>query len=517
MKWLRSTRRAAAAVAMAAMTAGTLAGCATQEPAAAGGDERTLTLGVSGEPQSFDPALQQSGGDQRWRWQATFDTLLHCEADGSVVPNAAESYTLSKDARTLTMRLREGMTFSDGSPVDSAAAKATIEHMKEGGGSDAGRVADVTVETPDDLTVVLKAGRPTGQLPTFMCLAPGAIAEPSQIASGAIASVPVSSGPYVLDAAGSTSGSVYRFEKRDDYWNADAYAYDVIELVTVSDSTARLNALMSGEIDGAVIDHDQAAEARSSGLHVLSTPGTWTGLYLNDRAGETVPALGDVRVRRAMNMVFDRQAIADHLLSGEAVPTTQIFNPAAAAYDPALDERYPYDVEAARRLMKEAGYEEGFEFQVPSEGGGSAVYNPLVVQQLGLLNIKVEEVPLTGPTAISDILGGRFPVMHARMSTSGSSLFTIVEALEPGSIWNVMQTEDPNLQGLLDEAQVARGEHADEVYREINEYIVDQAWFVPWIAENTFFAVSDPSMVPEMTDPFRFNPYLKDFELVRQP
>lgn len=514
MKRLRSLRGAGAAAVLATVAAVALAGCATQEPEAAPaqGGERTLTLGVSGEPQSFDPALQQSGGDQRWRWQATFDTLLHCKEDGTVVPQAAESYELSKDAKTLTMRLREGMTFSDGSPVDSAAAKATIEHMKEGGGSDAGRVADVEVETPDDLTVVLKAPRPTGQLPTFMCLAPGAIAQPEQIDSGAVASLPVSSGPYVLDAAGSTSGSVYRFEKRDDYWDADSYAYDVVEFVTMPEATARLNALMSGEIDGAVIDHDQGAEARSAGLHVLSSPGTWTGLYINDRAGETVPALGDVRVRRAMNMVFDRTAIADHLLSGEAVPTAQIFNPGAAAFDPALDARYPYDVAAARRLMKEAGYEDGFEIEVPSESGGSAVYNPLVTQQLGLLNIRVKEVPLTGPTAISDILGGRFPVMYARMSTSASSLFSIVEALEPGSIWNVMQTEDPKLQKLLDEAQVARGEHGDEVFREINEYVVDQAWFVPWIAENTFFAVSDASMVPEMTDPFRFNPYLRDFK-----
>ncbi|WP_327673006.1 MULTISPECIES: ABC transporter substrate-binding protein [unclassified Streptomyces] len=474
--------------------------------------QRTLTLGVSGEPQSFDPALQQSGGDQRWRWQATFDTLLRCDADGNVVPNAAQSYKLSKDAKTLTMKLRKGMTFSDGTPVNAAAAKATIKHMKKGGGSDAGRVAEVTVKTPDAHTVVLKAPRPTGQLPTFMCLAPGAIAEPKQISSGSVASVPVSSGPYKLDPGGSTSGSVYRFVKRDDYWNADAYAYDTVEFVTMSDSTARLNALMSGEIDGAVIDQDQAAEARDTGLHVLSNPGTWTGMYINDRAGKKIPALGDVRVRRAMNMVFDRKAIADHMFGGEAAPTTQIFNPGATAFEAKLDKAYPYDIARARRLMKEAGYADGFTIEVPSEADGSAVYNPLVIQQLGLLNIRVKEVPLTGPTAISDILGGRFPVMYARMSTSASSLFSIVEALEPGSIWNVMRTKDPKLQKLLEEAQVARGERGDEVYREINEYVVDQAWFVPWVAENTFFATRDASMVPEMTDPFRFNPYLSDFK-----
>jgi peptide/nickel transport system substrate-binding protein len=502
-------RRTGALVAAITTGVGVLTACSADD-ASVGGGPRTLTLGVSGEAQSFDPALQQSAGDQRWRWHAMFDTLLHCEEDGTVVPGAAESYELSADATRLTMRLRDGMTFSDGSPVDAAAAKASIEHMRDSGGSDAGRVEGTEIETPDDLTVVVHAPQPTGQLPTFMCFAPGAIAHPDQLASGAVASSPVSSGPYELDPAGTTTGSVYRFEKREDYWDADRYAYDVVELITMPEATARLNALMSGEIDGSIIQQEQVPEAESAGLHVLSNSAAWAGLYLNDRAGEVIPALGDVRVRRAINMVFDRQAIAGHMLRGEAVPTTQIFNPAATAYVPELDERYPFDVEAARELMAEAGHADGFEVEVPSETGGSAVYNPLIAQQLALLNIEVTEVPLTGPTALSDILGGRFPIFYARIGT-GDSLFDIVQSLEPGSIWNVMETEDPGLQPLLDRAQVATGAEARQVYQQINEYIVDQAWFAPWVADNSFFAVTTAEILPDMSDQFRVSPYLRDF------
>src|SRR5690606_17813898 len=114
-------------------------------------------------------------------------------------------------------------------------------------------------------------------------------------------------------------------------------------------------------------------------------PGTWTGMYLNDRAGEMVPALGDVRVRRAMNMVFDREAIAAHLYAGEATATAQIFNPGSSAYDASLDGAYPFDVNEARRLMEEAGYADGFGIEVPSVSGDSAFYNPLIIQQLGLI------------------------------------------------------------------------------------------------------------------------------------
>lgn len=474
-------------------------------------ETQTLTLGMNSEPQSLDPALQESGGDMRWQWHAVYDTLLHCDSDGTVIPNAAESYELNNDATEITMRLREGMTFSDGTPVDSHAAKATIEHMRDSGGSDSGRVAGVEVETPDDLTVVVKAPQPTGQLPTFMCMAPGAIAHPDQLESGEVASAPISSGPYEFDAAGSTSGSVYRFELREDHWNAESYAHEVLELVMMPEATARLNALMSGEVDGAIVEMEQAEEAEDAGFHVISTPGAWAGLYLNDRDGEVAPALGDVRVRQAINKVFDREAIAENSFGGHADPSTQIFNPEATAYVPELDERYQYDVDEARRLMAEAGYEEGFDVEIPSQGTVGDVLNPLIIQQLGLLNIDVVEVPLVGPTALDDILGGRFPIMYARMGTA-DSLFDIVEALEPGSIWNVMETEDAELQPLLDGAQMAQGEEADEIYREINEYVVEEAWFAPWVADSSFFAVSDEDLLPEMTDAFNANPYLRDFE-----
>ncbi len=510
MVWTASRRRLFGVVAVLVVGAASLTACAEDERGVESGP-RTLTLGVSGEAQSFDPALQQSAGDPRWRWEAMFDTLLHCEEDGTVVPAAAESYELSEDATRLTLTLREGMTFSDGSPVDSGAAKASIEHMRDSGGSDAGRVAGMEIETPDDRTVIINAPQPTGQLPTFMCFAPGAIAQPDQLASGAVASSPISSGPYELDPDGTTTGSVYRFVKREDYWDADRYAYDVIELITMPEPTARLNALMSGEIDGAIVQQEQVPEAESSGLHVLSNSAAWAGLYLNDRDGEVIPALGDVRVRRAINMVFDREAIARHMLRGEAEPSTQIFNPAATAYEPELDDRYPYDVEAARELMAEAGYEDGFEVEIPSESGGSAVFNPMVIQQLALLDIEVTEVPLTGPTALSDILGGRFPIFYARIGT-GDSLFDIVQSLEPGSIWNVMDTEDPELQPLLDQAQVARGDAAQAVYQQINEYIVDQAWFAPWVADNSFFAVTEEDLLPRMSDQFHVSPHLWDFE-----
>ena len=161
--------------------------------------------------------------------------------------------------------------------------------------------------------------------------------------------------------------------------------------------------------------------------------------------------------------------------------------------------------------MAEAGYENGFQIEVHSQSGSSADFNPIATQYLAELNIELVEVPLSGPSAQTDILSGRFPAMYQRMGTTSIPLFGIVEALEPGSIWNVMDTEDPELQPLLDRAQTAQEDEAVEVYEAINEYVVEQAWFAPWVVDMGFFALSDADLVPEISDAFNSNPLLRDF------
>jgi peptide/nickel transport system substrate-binding protein len=496
----------------AVVSAAALTGC-TAGAQSATGDRTTLTLAVSGRPPSLDPALQSSAGDLIWRWHAVYDTLLHCDQNGDVHPAAAKSFSMSDDAKTLTMTLRSGMTFSDGSPVDAAAVKASIEHMQTGGGSDAGRVKDLTITTKGTDTVALTAKQPTGQLPTFMCFAPGIVANPTQLSSKDVGSDVISSGPYTLVKSKTTSGSVYTYEKRKDYWDAKDYPYQNLVIKVMPDVNARLNALRSKEIQGASIDQPTSKQAASSGLTVLSHLSGWNGLVIADRAGESVPALGDVRVRRAMNLVFDRKAIAKGLFAGDATPTTQIFTPNETAYEKSLDAKYPYDVKKAKELMKAAGYANGFTLQIPNQasddGSGNKV-NPMVVQQLKLIGITVEQVTISGPTAQDKILRGDFPVFPVGLGTA-DSLFDIVQSLQPDSIWNVKHTSDAQLQPLLDKAQTLQGDEADANAKAINEYVVDQAWYVPWVDTKSYFAMTSKDIAPKQTDQFHLIPNLWDF------
>jgi peptide/nickel transport system substrate-binding protein len=492
------------------MAAIALAACAGDPGSAGPKDHSVLRLAASTQPASWDPALQTSAFDGMWQWTAVYDRLLTCNADGSVGPGAAEAYEFSANNSVLTLTLRQGMTFEDGTPVDSAAVKASIEHMQTGGGSGAVRVAGVTVATPDARTVVLTAAKSSGLLAAYMCLSPGIVASPAAIAAKTVASVPVASGPYRFDAARSTSGSVLTFVKRDDYWNAAAYPYREIVITVMPDVTARLNALKTEQVDGAVLNAETAAEAEASGLAVRDYTDATNGIVIFDRAGAKVPALGDVRVRQAMNMVFDRDAIAKGLFQGRAEPTTQMFGPDTDAYVPDLDHRYRFDVAAAKQLMAEAGYANGFTIEIPARSPQTEQANPLIVQQLALLDIKVTEVPLAAATAVPELLSGRFPMTYISMPLS-SGLWNVDQSISPNATWNVLHNADPALTELTNSAQTAQGAALPEVVKKINDYVVENAWFVPWNARKAYFATADGVELTSTGDTYTKIPQLRDF------
>lgn len=136
----RRLKRLVQGVAVLAATSMLVAACGggSSEKDSTGG---TLTLGVDVAPRSWDPAQQVSAGTGVVLWQPVYDTLLKYAPDGSIEPNAAESFSYNEDRTALTLKLRDGMTFTDGAAVDAAAAKASLEHMRDSAGPDSVRLA----------------------------------------------------------------------------------------------------------------------------------------------------------------------------------------------------------------------------------------------------------------------------------------------------------------------------------------------------------------------------------------
>jgi ABC-type transport system substrate-binding protein len=326
--------------------------------------------------------------------------------------------------------------------------------------------------------------------------------------------VPVGSGPYTLDTSATTRGSVYTFTKNPKYWDAKTFPYQKLVLKVLSSDTAAINALKTGQIDGSLITTttlNQAKSASNLGLLTLKAPNT-TRLLITDHQGKKLKALGNLKVRQAMNMVFDRDAMAKNLYQGNAVPAYQIFRPGSTAYIEGLKDPYPFNVAKAKQLMADAGYADGFTLPMPNlpGQGNIATLLPYVKQQLALINIKVKDVTVSGPNMFSELLGGKYPVPLWQLGNYGESLQDISDYILPEGIWNVSHEKDPKIDALW--AKVVANDGAAQAEKDINQYVIDQAWFVPMVYPDNFYAHSKRVSVPASTDFSGLQPMLWDFK-----
>lgn len=488
-------QRRVRAVAVAAALALTLTACSSDDEGASGsggsGEAPEIALAVQGAPNSFDPA-QLSDGQQTFIWGSIFDTLLVREnTTGDVVPGAAESWEYSEDGLTLTLTLRGGMTFSDGSPVTAADAAATMQRTKDTAGLQQGKFASVDeISAPDDSTLVITfVEHDPAFLPT-LAYAPGAIGQESSLDSGSITTDPVGSGPYTLDTSATVPGTTYVLERRDDHWDAESFPYDKVTVRVLPDPTAAFNALQAGEIDAATV-RSQQLQALGEGF--TQTPieaQAVTLINFLDRGGEKFEALGDERVRQAINFAIDRDGILEALLQGAGRSSTQIFNPLNAVYDESLDSTYAYDPEKAKQLLAEAGYADGLTLQIPSTYVTTAL-EPTLSQQMADVGITLDWVAVPAQQAQSVLQSGDFGIA---LQAVGFSAFErdSRDYFAPGGFYNPRNYTDPTLDGLFDEVAVTVDpDEALSVYRSINEYAVEQALVAPIVHNGTTWVTTE--------------------------
>jgi len=199
-------RPGVALAALATTAALVLAGCSaggsgSGDHATAGGTAKggTLTIGTVVDVKSFDPAQSHIGHYVQYD-QAVYDSLLRRKPDGTLVPMLATKWSYNSDKTVLTLTLRKGVKFSDGTALDANAVKVNLDRFRTGNGPDASTLAQVeSVEAKDPTTVVITLKAPDPALLDYLGNADGFIASPKAIEAGKIATTPVGSGPYTLD------------------------------------------------------------------------------------------------------------------------------------------------------------------------------------------------------------------------------------------------------------------------------------------------------------------------------
>jgi peptide/nickel transport system substrate-binding protein len=469
-----SPKKLAAAIAALAVLA--LAGCTSSptEPT----EESSVTVALTSAPTSFAFGALDLGSPTNV-WTSIYTTILRINGDGSISPAAAESYSYNADRTELTLSIRSGMTFSNDKKIDASIVKACLDYFKENG-TNASNLQFVTgVEAKDESTVVISLSQPDPTLLGALTRDSGAIADPDTFGDESRALDPISSGAYDLDLEKTVNGDTYTLHRRSGLYNEDEYPFETVVFKVIADATAALNALKSGQLSAGGLNQSTLKEAEASNITVNTTPGgVLFALYLYDRDGEALPALGDLRVRQAINYAIDRKQIVASLLAGNAQIATQVYAPGSVGYDPDLDDAYPYDVEKAKSLMADAGYADGFDITMPSFSY-TLPFEPTITQQLADIGIRVTWQTIEITQLATNITSRSYPMLYSLNGISSAQTDTgsFVGENGPG---NPFHTTNAEVAALLEEASLADGPEAEKsVYTSISKYLVDNAWFAP--------------------------------------
>ncbi|WP_260300658.1 ABC transporter substrate-binding protein [Rathayibacter sp. PhB152] len=484
---------------MAALTVGTLVAgltaCADGADSSAGGSS-TLTLGLLGPATTF-AAADASWANETPYLQAVYDTVLRAEPDGTVIPGLATAWSYNEDNTTLTLTLRDDVTFTDGTAMTAEVVGQNLLRFRDGTSPNSSRLSSVQdVSAVDDTTLDVTLSQPDPALLGYLTQNAGLVESPSAFDAADAQTKPVGSGPYVLDDAATVVGSSYVFTKNPDYWDPESVHYDTLHLNVYTDPIALLSAIKGGQVNASqTLDDKTLPEIEAAGFTLNTLELDWTGLILFDRAGAQTPALADVRVRQAINYAFDKEALLKTVGQGRGTVTSQVFPENSAGFVPELEDAYPYDPAKAKELLAEAGYSDGLTISMPSTAALGTSLWTLIEQQLKDVGITVQNTD-TGNNFVADLLAAKYSASWMRLQQDPDWALINFQ-LAPDAAWNPFKYDDPAADALIETIRTASGDDYDTALQELNTYVVNQAWFAPWYRPQSIF-VTDAATTVEV-------------------
>lgn len=373
--------------------------------------KKILSVQIGPNPETMDPALNSAvdGGNMIL---TNFECLLTNDKDGNIAPGQAESWEVSEDGKTYTFKLRDGLKWSDGTPLTAedfvyswqrvcdpevaAPYAETVLSMVEGyDEAIAGDITKLGVEAPDDTTLVvhLKDACPYFEsLAAFATLSPvqKATIETNGDAWATSAATYVSNGPFYITEW--VPSSYILMEKNPNYWDAENIKLDGIKFNLIEDANAAYNAFNAGEI--ALIKDVPTEEIPSlkdnEDFHVEPIIGTYY-VSLNT---EKEP-FDNKDVRKALNLAIDREYLANTLMQGTYSPAGNFVGPGWMDTDGTefvtnsnggkefiSTTDYEADVEEAKKLLEDAGYPNGEGLPTLTYTTNDAGYHKTVAEYL---------------------------------------------------------------------------------------------------------------------------------------
>lgn len=369
---------------------GSVTGVSAQATPSAAADDLwdELVIDLSGPPDNLTPALSYSVRD--WSiLHSVYDSLVDFGPEGEIIPLAAEEFS-SDDGMTFRVKLREGMTFHDGTPVTAAAISRSVRHIQEAESQISELYGVITeVREIDDLNAEIIASEPSAWLPSQIAV--WGMLFPESATADSLETDPVGSGPYIFESY--EAGSAITLRRNPDYMRDSPKGSALAEKVIyrfVPEAATRVADLATGAAHiVAEIPSDQIAAIEESGNVAVTAPilGTAFVRIATDAAPFDNPLVG-----QALNHAVDAQAIADALVGEHANRVASVFpDPRGLGFDESL-QPFPFDPERARELLTEAGFPDGFDAEIETVAGSRVDIVESMVAYLADVGIRLSIV-----------------------------------------------------------------------------------------------------------------------------
>lgn len=516
---LDSCRRAAAPAAIRSKLAlalvGAMAGAVASGASPAGSQDRPLVIARSMDINSLDPHRAFCDTCQIFV-SSVYETLVGLGPDNkSIVPGIAESWEIADDQTVFTFHLNPKAVFADGSPVEAADVKWSLERLKHIKASPSFFVEGVSdIGVPDARTVVITMAKSnsefiniltapyTGVVNSDMAMQIGATsagdAAEKDGAENWFLTHSAGSGPYVL--GGYRPDEELRLKRNESYWKGPTAVGEVVFRQT-KDAVAQAQLLESGAADIAMqLDAQTAQTLTDPGIVVHSIP-SYNFIYVGFGAGAPSPVKLTPKVRAALAYALDYEGLIDFTVGeGNGKPqAAPIPNGFPGTADLPLPTR---DLAKARALLAEEGHADGFELEARFPnlniyGVDVSLMMQKVQQDLAEVSVKLNLQPLSFPVWLQQIRGEGIPMTAAYYAPDyyGSAQYVQYFGMIDGSPWagRAGAKVDPSIinkreEKLLADAFSASADAQEKLYDEIGTEMIRDRIIIPIVSPNLIYA-----------------------------
>ncbi|MGN0159734.1 MAG: ABC transporter substrate-binding protein [Brotaphodocola sp.] len=462
---------------------------AKTETSAKAGDNSNINIGVQVDLTSLDPQ-NHNDTTSAYATRHIYNNLVALnEETNEFEPAVAESWEFLDDV-TVSFTLKEGVKFHNGETVTAEDVKFSLERQKNS--AKVGHLVDMidNVEVVDDLHFIIHMNTPSNALISSLNHSGAAVlcksyTEALEAEGKTLESAPMGCGPYKFDSW--TPGASFSLVKFDDYYNPDKAAQnDKLTFKVIPEESARTIALENGELDLLLdVGTTDAKRIRESQTLALDEYPTTHVEYL--AMNMTKAPFDNLKVRQALNYAINKNDIVIAAIDGEGEVFSGYIGPSAIGYYDTY-VTYDNDLEKAKELLAEAGYENGFDFNCYVSNdtrARSATIIQAALAQLGI-NMTIEQMEAstfyekTGNGEHDSCLAGW--VANAEPDNTYRPLFTSSRA---GAGGNRAFYMNPEVDALVDDAATNRDAAAvQKDYEEITKIISEDAIWVPLYSKN---------------------------------